>query len=371
MSHNSAYSGNRSSAPYHDQEELSSGKHLDYDEAAQRRQPPPNLPQRPRVPTEDDLPRSTHQRVSGYDVPQQYRHQAAGYDQLLERRPPADYARGEYDSPQSYRRQTSVSAQAHQAPPRDYDLPPAPGHYSSTLYASGHSRYTASEDALPPRPPSHSSINAPHPTDYNYDGRTSAPPRDYMPLRSEPATPAPATPAPPSPAPLPGYRSSGPGPSPNIAAALLPPHMRAIVNQEGRRQYTPSPLSVSAGQFEDADIDDLADNTQRLNIGRQPTGPSLPHNSTGPTTTTDTSTAVDTPPPFGSHNTGNTRATAVSTPSTDNSKGSKPHHPGERLEALPLTSFIVRPGFGKQGTPLTVESNYFMVRALDGRGKII
>jgi len=43
----------------------------------------------------------------------------------------------------------------------------------------------------------------------------------------------------------------------------------------------------------------------------------------------------------------------------------------DQLEALQLTSFYVRPGFGKEGRPLKVNSNYFAVRSLDGRGKII
>ncbi|WRT64136.1 uncharacterized protein IL334_001065 [Kwoniella shivajii] len=43
----------------------------------------------------------------------------------------------------------------------------------------------------------------------------------------------------------------------------------------------------------------------------------------------------------------------------------------ETLEKLALTSFIVRPGFGQKGRHLSVLSNFFQVRAIDGRGKII
>lgn len=43
----------------------------------------------------------------------------------------------------------------------------------------------------------------------------------------------------------------------------------------------------------------------------------------------------------------------------------------DNLQKLKLTSFYVRPGFGKEGKSVDVLSNFFAVRAKDGRGKII
>ncbi|OCF55470.1 hypothetical protein L486_06954 [Kwoniella mangroviensis CBS 10435] len=43
----------------------------------------------------------------------------------------------------------------------------------------------------------------------------------------------------------------------------------------------------------------------------------------------------------------------------------------ESLERLALTSFYVRPGFGSTGRHLTVLSNFFQVRAIDKRAKVI
>lgn len=44
----------------------------------------------------------------------------------------------------------------------------------------------------------------------------------------------------------------------------------------------------------------------------------------------------------------------------------------EKLEALQLTSFYVRPGYGEKGRKVVVQSNYFAVRnANNARGKII
>jgi hypothetical protein len=50
---------------------------------------------------------------------------------------------------------------------------------------------------------------------------------------------------------------------------------------------------------------------------------------------------------------------------------SDPVNVAEQLESLQLTSFLVRPGFGKAGRPVKVNSNYFAVRSKTGRGKII
>lgn len=43
----------------------------------------------------------------------------------------------------------------------------------------------------------------------------------------------------------------------------------------------------------------------------------------------------------------------------------------DNLQKLKLTSFYVRPGFGKDGKAIDVLSNFFAVRPIDGRGKII
>lgn len=43
----------------------------------------------------------------------------------------------------------------------------------------------------------------------------------------------------------------------------------------------------------------------------------------------------------------------------------------DNLQKLKLTSFYVRPGFGKEGKSIDVLSNFFAVRAKGGRGKII
>jgi hypothetical protein len=61
---------------------------------------------------------------------------------------------------------------------------------------------------------------------------------------------------------------------------------------------------------------------------------------------------------------------------TGNSSGqqttsSDPINVAEQLEALQLTSFYVRPGFGKEGRPIQVVSNHFAVRAAGGRGRLI
>lgn len=61
------------------------------------------------------------------------------------------------------------------------------------------------------------------------------------------------------------------------------------------------------------------------------------------------------------------------TPHTEvtGSGSSDPVNLADKLEALQLTSFYVRPGFGNEGRPLTVKSNYYAVRPIGGRGKII
>lgn len=44
----------------------------------------------------------------------------------------------------------------------------------------------------------------------------------------------------------------------------------------------------------------------------------------------------------------------------------------DKLEALQLTSFYVRPGYGEKGRKIVVQSNYFAVRtANQARGKLI
>ncbi|WVW82289.1 hypothetical protein I302_104295 [Kwoniella bestiolae CBS 10118] len=43
----------------------------------------------------------------------------------------------------------------------------------------------------------------------------------------------------------------------------------------------------------------------------------------------------------------------------------------ESLTRLSLTSYCVRPGYGSEGRPLSVLSNFFQVRAIDGRAKVI
>lgn len=42
-----------------------------------------------------------------------------------------------------------------------------------------------------------------------------------------------------------------------------------------------------------------------------------------------------------------------------------------KLQRMQLTSFYVRPGFGKEGKPVEVLSNFFQVRARGERAKII
>lgn len=43
----------------------------------------------------------------------------------------------------------------------------------------------------------------------------------------------------------------------------------------------------------------------------------------------------------------------------------------DHLQRLKLTSFYVRPGFGKEGRAMEVMSNFFMIRATQGRGRVI
>jgi hypothetical protein len=179
-----------------------------------------------------------------------------------------------------------------------------------------------------------------------------------------------------------------------MAPALLPPHLRPRQGaQYERPQYTPSPLShaggqYGAGQFDDAD--DLPAATARMSIGNPTPPASTPDPKVSPAHTgaTDRTTnpTARTQATVGSsgHPTESTNpsttlvpsgtpVTPASTPFTESSKSSKPVNIKEELEALPLTSFYVRPGYGKEGRPITVESNYFAVRAIgpDGRGKII
>lgn len=42
-----------------------------------------------------------------------------------------------------------------------------------------------------------------------------------------------------------------------------------------------------------------------------------------------------------------------------------------KSETRKLTSFFVRPGYGERGKPVQIESNFFAVRAIGQRGKII
>jgi hypothetical protein len=58
------------------------------------------------------------------------------------------------------------------------------------------------------------------------------------------------------------------------------------------------------------------------------------------------------------------------TPAT--SAGSEVPNVTDKLEALQLTSFYVRPGYGEKGKKIVVQSNYFAVRnANNAKGKLI
>lgn len=41
------------------------------------------------------------------------------------------------------------------------------------------------------------------------------------------------------------------------------------------------------------------------------------------------------------------------------------------FDNMRLTSFYVRPGYGSKGHPIQIEANYFAVRAIGGKGKVV
>ncbi|BEI91628.1 uncharacterized protein CcaverHIS019_0404480 [Cutaneotrichosporon cavernicola] len=210
--------------------------------------------------------------------------------------------------------------------------------------------------------------------------------RPHTPLRSELSYPGPS--------PHPGRQSYAHRPVPPaspMSPGLLPPHLRP---HEGvpheRPRYTPSPLSREGGQYTSGQFDDANDLsavTGRMSLASSPTLPppspvlkNVSATHTGMTdrnnltTRTEAITSskqtTESYPSSGRPQQGSSIIT-VSTPGTESRRNSKPVHITEELEAMPLTSFYVRPGYGKDGRALTVESNYFAVRAIGGRGKII
>ncbi|WVQ97314.1 hypothetical protein IAU59_004425 [Kwoniella sp. CBS 9459] len=64
------------------------------------------------------------------------------------------------------------------------------------------------------------------------------------------------------------------------------------------------------------------------------------------------------------------RKPLLAAPSHAGSRDPQASDISESLRKLALTSFYVRPGYGKEGRPILVKSNFFQVRAV-GRGKII
>lgn len=71
-----------------------------------------------------------------------------------------------------------------------------------------------------------------------------------------------------------------------------------------------------------------------------------------------------------SSGTGTDFARSMVTPATSAGESTAPNL-ADKLEALQLTSFYVRPGYGEKGRKIMVQSNYFAVRAIGGRGKKI
>lgn len=319
-------------------------------------------------------------RDSGYDLPPQ-RREPSSYDAPPVRRDPAHFngapqhrQTSNYDERQ-YNSQSDFNRLPQQS---NYDLPSPPGYYSSTLRGPPNSPVQRQPTYNSPLPPRALPIVIPF-RGKPLDDEISTPARSYAPLRSEPATPALSSLAPSTPVPTTFLPTAQPGRS------VIPPSplSRSPQSYELRLQQHPSYPASAAGQFDDAE--DLALATARLRLdASSATPPShaalmkvrLSTTNTGATAPTETttrtdSTAVSISPPFGGHHARSTPTTAVSTPSTNNSKGSKVVHIADHLEALPLTSFYVRPGYGTSGRKVTVESNYFTVRATDGRGKMI